>query len=179
MGVWAFLINILVMFLILQSYGHFFKKSTGRRMTDISIWNELFSIVAFLGIIYNGCILCKTRKDIFETKPQIIVDMDDTQFTVLLVVLEHLVFTMVYIWTKTIPEMPLWVKMKLRHEKLQTITHEECREKKLSKLFKRLDIDEVRDDEEKELEHVYDKGCSLVNMHLPLGYNQFPLINVE
>ena len=46
-------------------------------MTDISIWTELFRIVAIMGIIYNGAILMKVRKDIFEKKPAFIVKMND------------------------------------------------------------------------------------------------------
>jgi len=38
-------------------------------------------------------------------------------------------------------------------------------------------LEDLRDEEEKQLAHVYEKGCSLINMQMPVGYEkQFPLI---
>jgi Calcium-activated chloride channel len=118
MGLWAFGINVLVMYLMLQSYGYFFKKTPSRRMRNIKIWTGLFKSVAVLGIIYNSYILYKTRKDIFESKPEFIAKMDDGEFIIFLLILEHLIFAVVFIWNKSISEIPCWLALKFKYEKL-------------------------------------------------------------
>jgi hypothetical protein len=46
-------------------------------------------------------------------------------------------------------------------------------------LFESLGVDDALEDEEKELEHVYDKGVTLVDMSMPVGFDDFPTIKME
>lgn len=58
-GSWAFALNLMVMYLMIGSYGYYFKKSGSRRMTGIKIWTDMFSLVAMIGILYTLYIMFK------------------------------------------------------------------------------------------------------------------------
>lgn len=116
-GTVSFIVNIFVVWLTVKIYTEVTRRPISRREKDIGIWNDLYSIVGYLGVLYNAAVLVRKSRTVSKffgynesTEQHKDVLMAYNMITALL--------AFKYILARVIPKLPGWISARLTREKL-------------------------------------------------------------
>ena len=177
LAAFALVTNLVAIFLVMMMYGYFSRKSVSRRMQGIGMWNEIFKIIALLGVVYNVLIMYKRRKVVFYG----IIDEQYNQVESLIIILisEHLLILVMFLISKVVSIFPPWVSLRIQQEnEAQELKRAEVNAKR-EQILAKLGVDETKDDEDEALSCLYKNGMRNCEIQLPRGYDLFPLVKIE
>lgn len=160
-GTVSFIVNLFVIFLTVKIYTEVTRRPISRRTKDIGIWNDLYSIVGYLGVLYNAAVLVRksrTVSDFFGYDKSSEREKDVLMAYNLITVL--LIFK--YILNRVIPTLPNWISARLTRERLIMERIKKRNDKILNRLGRKEDgeIDEklFEDKESQSLRYFFDNN---------------------
>ena len=130
-GLVSFFINLAVIGLTIKIYTEITRRPISRRVSSIGIWKSLYSIVGYVGILFNTLIIAKINKGVkaFTNLDNIQNPEDSTGGTeraqdltvtdveyIYLVMFGLLIFK--FALSLLIPDLPKWIQKKIMREKL-------------------------------------------------------------
>lgn len=116
-GTVSLIVNIFVIILTVKIYTEVTRRPISRREKSIGIWNDLYSIVGYLGVLYNAAVLVRksrTVSDFFGYDKDSERDKDVLMAYNMITCL--LAFK--YVLARVIPKLPSWISAQIIREKL-------------------------------------------------------------
>lgn len=118
-GLVSYLINLFIIYLILKIYSKVSRRPISRKVSNIGVWNDLFDIVSYLGIVYNTIIAVKYTKGLSsitgDEKTKVSDVVSETEY-IYRVQFGLLVFK--FLFSILVPTLPEWIKLRISREKL-------------------------------------------------------------
>lgn len=134
-GLISYVINLIVIVLTIQVYTNITRRPISRRLTNIGIWNNLYNVISYVGIVFNAFAISFSWKDLnlvsedFEAQLPGGRTVSDFVYDV-----QNMLLIAKFVLSIAIPNLPNSIKMKLNREKLV----KERQRKKNSKALYRL-----------------------------------------
>ena len=106
---WGLIVNVSHIFFIYFSFSDHIKRTPSKERDSIGVWNYILSFMVFFSLVINVSILVFTSNSINK------IVNEEEKFTkndifLTLVILEHLVFILIFIMQKLINDEPKWVR---------------------------------------------------------------------
>lgn len=118
-GLISYFINLLVIVLTIHVYTKITRRPISRRVTNIGIWNNLYNIISYVGIVFNAFAISFSWKD-QDLIPESIEDQLPGGRTVSDFVydVQNILLIAKFVLSMVIPTLPVSIKKKLIREKL-------------------------------------------------------------
>lgn len=169
-GLVSYLINLVIIYMTIRAYTEITRRPISRRVANIGIWNSLFNVVGYLGIVYNAVITVKLNGGFrnFLSQSLIETEIKDVEY-VYRVQFGLLIFK--FILSLIIPKLPSWIKARIDRERIIKDWVSKKLSLTLSRLSKELstgDGDSIfEDDESKNLKYFFSNEDEIKKFVMP------------
>ena len=113
-GLISWVINLVVIFITVSLYTDFASRSISRRSKTIGVWNVLFNLIGYLGVVYNTAIVVKNIDN-----PGLFYSFNSEEAKIeVIYLIQAILLILKYLLSITIDELPNWIQAILVREKL-------------------------------------------------------------
>lgn len=121
-GLVSYLINLLIIYLTIRIYTRVSRRPISRKVSSIGIWNKLFDIVSYIGIVYNTIVTVR-----YTTNLEAFVDLIDKEQseietaifqTELIYRVQFALLIFKFLYSIIVPALPDWIKTRVSRENL-------------------------------------------------------------
>ena len=130
---WGLLVNIFHIFFIYFSSTDHIKRTPSKERDSIGVWKYIFDFMTFASLTVNIGILVFTSNGMKQLVTDKKGHFDKYNFVLILVVAEHAIFIIIYIFKKIISNKSSWVLIENDNIKFKKTIDEEIIKKKLIK----------------------------------------------
>lgn len=138
-GLVSYVFNICIIVLVMALYTKITRRPISRRVGNIEIWNQLYNMISYLGIIFNAIVIVTTGDQLGADVLERIVPGNRSSFRTVFDA-QNALLVVKFLLSIMIPKLPQWIgEMQMRERLVR-----ERERKKNSKILTRLSKERIK-----------------------------------
>ncbi len=121
---WGLLVNIFHIYFIYYSFSDHLKRTPSIERDGIGVWNYIFSFMTFAALVFNIGILIFTSQGLLDVLDDLNLDLNSYSSFVMIVILEHILFIIMFLLSRMIYDKPYWVRTQNKVAKFKKMIDE-------------------------------------------------------